>query len=182
LAPSVRASAGADRGVPVCRGVKIRLLCIGTRSPAWVTEGYDTYARRLQKDNQLILEEVPRPRPAATLEQRLAAEGERLLARLKAPEQGRRKGSEIVIALDEAGAAWRTADLAAHMRKWRAGATDVALLVGGPDGLAPACRERADALWSLSPLTLPHALVRVLVAEQVYRAWTLITGHPYHRS
>jgi 23S rRNA (pseudouridine1915-N3)-methyltransferase len=162
--------------------LRIRLLCIGTRMPGWVASGFDAYARRMPKDNQLILEEVPRPRHTTQAGQRLEAEGERLLARLKAPEQGRRKGSEIVIALDEAGAAWRTADLAARMREWRAGGADVALLVGGPEGLAPACRSRADVLWSLSPLTLPHALVRVLVAEQIYRAWTMITGHPYHRS
>jgi 23S rRNA (pseudouridine1915-N3)-methyltransferase len=161
--------------------MKIRLLCVGTRVPSWVTEGFEDYAKRLPKDNQLLLEEVPRPRDGADRARRRDAEGERLLGRLKAPEQGRRKGSEIVIALDEAGATWCTTDLAAHMRQWRAGGGDVVLLVGGPDGLAPACRARADAIWSLSPLTLPHALVRVLVAEQIYRAWTLIAGHPYHR-
>jgi 23S rRNA (pseudouridine1915-N3)-methyltransferase len=162
--------------------MKVRLLCIGTRIPGWVAEGFDTYARRLPKDNPLILEEVPRPRQTADVGRQIQAEGDRLLARLKAPEQGRKKGAEIVIALDEGGAAWRTADLASQLRQWRAAGQDVALLVGGPDGLSTACRERADALWSLSPLTLPHALVRVLIAEQIYRAWTLISGHPYHRS
>jgi 23S rRNA (pseudouridine1915-N3)-methyltransferase len=167
--------------------VKIRLICIGTRVPEWVTQGFETYARRLPRDNQLLLEQVARPSHAADLSRSeigrlIETEGERLLGRLKAPEQGRKKGSEVVIALDEAGAAWRTAELAARMRQWRAHGRDVAMFVGGPDGLSVACRERADALWSLSALTLPHGLVRVLVAEQIYRAWTLISGHPYHRS
>lgn len=89
---------------------------------------------------------------------------------------------EIVIALDERGEGWTTPVLAARLRDWSLAGRNVALLVGGVDGLAPACRERADALWSLSSLTLPHALVRVVVAEQLYRAWTLNEGHPYHRS
>ena len=86
-----------------------------------------------------------------------------------------------VIALDEEGEAWNTRRLASEMQDWMRQGRDVALLVGGPDGLAPACRERAGQAWSLSPLTLPHALVRIVVAEQIYRAWSLNSNHPYHR-
>ncbi|HEY5719007.1 MAG TPA: 23S rRNA (pseudouridine(1915)-N(3))-methyltransferase RlmH, partial [Gammaproteobacteria bacterium] len=86
-----------------------------------------------------------------------------------------------VVALDVAGSAWDTPTLARQLERWRAGGSDVALLVGGADGLAPACLERAEQRWSLSPLTFPHMLVRVLVAEQLYRAWSLLSGHPYHR-
>lgn len=87
-----------------------------------------------------------------------------------------------VVALDERGTAWSTRTLAKHLAAWEMGGRDVTLLIGGADGLAPACLERAGEHWSLSPLTLPHALARVLVAEQLYRAWSLNTGHPYHRA
>lgn len=87
-----------------------------------------------------------------------------------------------VIALDVPGKGWHSGQLAANMQAWLGSGRDVALLVGGPDGLARSCLERAEQCWSLSPLTFPHALVRVVVAEQLYRAWTIISGHPYHRS
>ncbi len=164
--------------------MKIRLVCVGTRVPEWVRDGFETYARRLPRDNQLLLEEVARPRQDGDRARQTEEEGRRMLARLGAPEPGQRgnKRPEVVIALDEAGDSWRTAQLADRMRQWRQDGCDVALLVGGPDGLSKACRRRANAVWSLSALTLPHALVRVVVAEQVYRAWTVISGHPYHRS
>ncbi len=86
-----------------------------------------------------------------------------------------------VVALDERGAQWTTRQLAGRLESWLQGGQDVALLVGGPDGLSPGCRDGAHELWSLSPLTLPHALVRIVVAEQIYRAWSMLRGHPYHR-
>jgi 23S rRNA (pseudouridine1915-N3)-methyltransferase len=86
-----------------------------------------------------------------------------------------------VVALDEGGDPWRTRDLARRLEGWMRGGSDVALLVGGPDGLAPAVLERADERWCLSGLTLPHALVRVVVAESLYRAWSVLENHPYHR-
>jgi 23S rRNA (pseudouridine1915-N3)-methyltransferase len=86
-----------------------------------------------------------------------------------------------VVALDERGALWSTEDLARRLDGWMGTTPVVALLVGGADGLAPVCRERADHVWSLSPLTFPHMLVRVLVAEQLYRAWSILNRHPYHR-
>ena len=85
------------------------------------------------------------------------------------------------VALDVGGKPWTTEDLASRLDEWMAAGDDVALLVGGPDGLAPACLDAARARWSLSAMTLPHGLVRVMVAEQIYRAWTLVQGHPYHR-
>lgn len=86
-----------------------------------------------------------------------------------------------VVAMDEHGRPWTTRQLADRLRDWMHGGRDIALLVGGPDGLSPGCREQAQELWSLSPLTLPHMLCRVLIAEQLYRAWSLLHGHPYHR-
>jgi 23S rRNA (pseudouridine1915-N3)-methyltransferase len=102
-------------------------------------------------------------------------------------DEGRRMEQKIprdcqVVALDVGGRAWSTEDLSARLGEWLGGGRDVALLVGGPDGLADNCLARADSRWSLSALTLPHPLVRVLVAEQLYRAWTLTSGHPYHRA
>ena len=88
----------------------------------------------------------------------------------------------LVVALDVQGKAWSTEDLATKLQDWMASGRDLVLLIGGPDGLSPACLERADQRWSLSSLTFPHALVRVLVAEQLYRAWTVTIGHPYHRA
>jgi 23S rRNA (pseudouridine1915-N3)-methyltransferase len=87
-----------------------------------------------------------------------------------------------VVTLDERGAAWSSAALAQQLAAWRQDGRDVVLLVGGADGLSPRCVARAEQSWSLSAATLPHALVRVIVAEQIYRAWTLLTGHPYHRA
>jgi len=93
----------------------------------------------------------------------------------------RAERADTVIALDERGAEWTSMQLADQMRVWQQDAASVAVLIGGPDGLTEACRRRADAAWSLSRLTLPHGLVRVVLAEQVYRAWTILQGHPYHR-
>jgi 23S rRNA (pseudouridine1915-N3)-methyltransferase len=154
--------------------MKIRLLCVGTRVPDWVTQGYSTFAQRLPRDQALILEEVSAAPRQGDIKRCIDEEGERLLRRV-----GR---DERVIALDERGAAWSSAALAERMAAWRRDGRDVALLVGGADGLSEDCRARAEVSWSLSAATLPHALVRVIVAEQIYRAWTLLTGHPYHRA
>jgi 23S rRNA (pseudouridine1915-N3)-methyltransferase len=154
--------------------MKIRLLCVGTRVPGWVTDGYLEFARRLPRDQALILEEVAATRRQGDVKRCIDEEGERLLGRV-----GR---DDRVIALDERGAAWSSTALRERLDSWRRDGRDVALLVGGADGLSEACRSRAEATWSLSAATLPHALVRVLVAEQIYRAWTLLSGHPYHRA
>jgi len=153
--------------------VKIRLLCVGTRVPEWVAEGYATFARRLPKDNALVLEQVPAARRQSDIRRRIDDEGERLLGRIS--------HDECVIALDERGSAWSSVVLSQKLAAWRRDGRDVVLLVGGADGLSDKCMARAGESWSLSAATLPHALVRVVVAEQIYRAWTLLTGHPYHR-
>jgi 23S rRNA (pseudouridine1915-N3)-methyltransferase len=156
--------------------MRIHLLTVGQRVPGWVGQGYEDFARRLPPECRLLLTEVAAPRRSkgAEVARLRALEGERLLAALP-------RGA-CTVALDVRGAAWDTAQLAARLADWMQAGRDVALLVGGPDGLAPACLQRADAVWSLSALTLPHALVRIVVAEQIYRAWTVYKGHPYHRA
>ena len=144
--------------------------------PGWVESGYQEYAKRLPPECALHLVEIePGHRgKGASIEIARREEGGRLLAALP-------KGVQV-IALDEQGRAWSTAELSRQLAAWLAEGRDLALLVGGPEGLDPTCRARADRLWSLSPLTFPHPLVRVILAEQLYRAWSLLTGHPYHRA
>lgn len=155
--------------------MRIHLLAVGERPDAWVVEGYREFARRLPPECALQLTEVPAGRRArnADIARLVAGEGERLLQAVPA-------GARIV-ALDVRGQSWSTEDLAARMMRWMQDGRDLALMIGGPDGLSGACLESAELRWSLSPLTLPHALVRVIVAEQLYRAWTVCRGHPYHR-
>lgn len=143
--------------------------------PAWVAAGFEEYARRMPPHCALELRAVEAAHQGrgVSAERAREVEGDRLLAALP--------GRATVIALDERGEPWTTAALARELRGWLASGSDVALLVGGAEGLAPGCLTRAARRWSLSPLTLPHMLVRVVVAEQVYRAWSLQAGHPYHR-
>lgn len=151
------------------------LIAIGERVPQWIAAGYGEFARRLPANTPLRLVEVAASKrgKAVDLRRAVADEGERMLSQVP-------RGAHV-IALDEHGSPWSTSELAMQIEQWRHHGGDVAFLVGGPDGLAPACRERAARLWSLSALTLPHALVRVILAEQLYRATSLIAGHPYHR-
>ncbi len=155
--------------------MRIRLIAVGNRMPGWVAEGYREYARRLPRECALELVEIPPGRRArnADIARILREEGERMLAAIP-------KGARPV-ALDVAGRAWDTPGLARQLGAWLEEGRDLALLVGGPEGLAPEVRARAELAWSLSPLTLPHPLVRVVVAEQIYRAFSLLRGHPYHR-
>lgn len=144
--------------------------------PAWVQAGYREYATRLPRECALNLIEIPAGKrsPNADLTRLIRAEGERLQAAVPS-------GSRI-IALDERGREWNTAELADQLTGWLREGRDLSLLVGGPDGLDAPCRDRAEQLWSLSRLTLPHPLVRIVVAEQLYRAWSLLHHHPYHRA
>jgi len=144
--------------------------------PAWVTDGYNQYATRLPHECSLKLVEISPCKRRKTLNtgRIKAAEGQQILAAL--PPQAR------VVALDVRGRAWDTETLATRMQDWMQDGCDIALLVGGADGLSEECLQRADQCWSLSAHTLPHALVRVVIAEQLYRAWTILTGHPYHRA
>lgn len=154
--------------------MKIRLLTVGTRQPAWVKEGYEAYAKRMPRETTLVLEEVPAPARRGFEPARwIGAEGVALLKAVRKDDR--------VIALDERGRGMTSLALAEEMARWRDDGRDVVLLVGGADGLAPECLARAEWRWSLSAGTLPHGLVRVVVAEQIYRAWSLLSGHPYHR-
>ena len=156
--------------------MQVHLIAVGTRMPAWVTTGYNEYARRMPRECSLKLIEIPlskRRKTQSALKNR-QEEGRAMLAAVP--------GQATLIALDVRGKAWSTESLSTRLQQWLQGGRDIALLVGGPDGLADECLARADLRWSLSPLTLPHALVRVLLAEQLYRAWTVIQGHPYHRA
>jgi 23S rRNA (pseudouridine1915-N3)-methyltransferase len=156
--------------------MRLRLIAVGGRMPDWVQTAFDDYVRRLPRELRMELVEIPlavRGKNADIARAR-QLEGERVLKAL--PDNMR------TIALDERGAGWSSTDLADQLKRWQQDGRDVALLVGGPDGHAPEVLKRAEQKWSLSPLTLPHALVRVLIAEQIYRATTLIAGHPYHRA
>lgn len=155
--------------------MKLRLLAVGTRMPDWVEAGYAEYAKRLSGDITLELVEISAGRrlKATDLARLKEEEGEALLAALRPQER--------VIALDVLGRQMSTEDLAATLKDWQVDARPAALLVGGPEGLSQAALARAEAKWSLSRLTLPHPLVRIVIAEQLYRAASILKGHPYHR-
>lgn len=156
--------------------MKIHLVAVGTRLPSWVQNGYQEYAQRLPRECALQLIEIPAAKrsPKAEVARLVQAEGQRLLAAVP--------HATLLIALDERGCAWSTLELAQQLAAWMQQGRDISLLVGGADGLSALCLQRAAHRWSLSPLTLPHALVRIVVAEQLYRAWSLLHNHPYHRA
>jgi len=143
--------------------------------PGWVDTAFREYAKRLPTECSLSLVEIePGHRGKSTSpEVARRTEGERMLAAI--PKDAR------VIALDRRGRPLSTEQLAMELAGWMADGRDLALLVGGPEGLAESCVAQAERLWSLSPLTFPHPLVRVILAEQLYRAWSILKGHPYHR-
>lgn len=153
----------------------IHILAIGQKMPAWVSSGYNEFIKRLPKEFTPILKEISPGRRSknSDLKRAIAEESERILQMI--PKNC------TVIALDEKGKSWSTRKLAEQMSSWASSGRDVALIVGGADGLSKEIKQRADLTWSLSALTLPHALVRVVLAEQLYRAWSLMTNHPYHR-
>lgn len=143
--------------------------------PHWVKQGYDEYAKRLPKDCELVLKEIaPGQRGKNCDVARIVRdESDRILAAIPV-------GSHVV-ALDLSGKSWTTPELAESLQRWQECGNPIALLVGGPDGLADSVKQRAAEFWSLSPLTFPHPLVRIIVAEQLYRAWSILHNHPYHR-
>jgi 23S rRNA (pseudouridine1915-N3)-methyltransferase len=156
--------------------MKCRLIAAGTRLPDWVNGGFREYQKRLRTPLILELVEIPvAARRAGENPQRaIVREGADMLAEL-----GR---DDYVVALEVAGKAMTTERLSEWLAERMRDGRSLAFLIGGPDGLATQCRERADQSWSLSTLTLPHGLVRVVVAEQIYRAMSLLAGHPYHRA
>lgn len=156
--------------------MKCKLIAAGTRLPNWVNEGFGEYQKRLRAPLVLELIEIPvaTRRAGENPLRAITREGDTMLAAI-----GR---DDYVVALEVAATSMSTQQLSAWFAERLRDARPLALLIGGPDGLAEACRERANQRWSLSPLTLPHALVRVVLAEQIYRAMSLLAGHPYHRA
>jgi len=156
--------------------MKCRLIAAGTRLPDWVNQGFRDYQRRLRAPLVLELEEIPiaARRAGENLQRAIAREGSNMLAAV-GPK-------DYVVALEVSAQSMTTEQLSTWLAERLREGKPLALLIGGPDGLAPECRERADQSWSLSPLTLPHALVRVVIAEQIYRAMSMLAGHPYHRT
>ncbi len=156
--------------------MKCQLIAAGTRLPDWVNQGFREYQKRLRAPLKLDLTEIPvaTRRGGENPQRAMMREGENMLAAL-----GR---DDYVVALEVSGKSMSTEQVSAWLAERLRDARPLALLIGGPDGLADTCRARAAHSWSLSPLTLPHALARVVLAEQLYRAMSLLAGHPYHRA
>lgn len=155
--------------------MRIQLIAVSNRQPQWVDAGYTEYAKRLRGALTLDLKELPLARrtPTRPAPRAVSDEDARMLAAIP-------KGAHVV-ALSEAGSPWSTQDLVSQLDSWLAGGSPVCLLIGGPDGLGPGCTQRANVEWSLSSLTLPHGLVKIVVAEALYRAYSILQSHPYHR-
>lgn len=155
--------------------MKLWILAVGTKMPAWVDAAFGEYAKRMPREARVELLEIkPEKRVGGkTAIQMQEAERGRIQAAF--PENA------SLVMLDERGVEWSTLELAGQMKNWMQEGQDVAFVIGGADGLHPELRAKAEKLWSLSRLTLPHGMVRVLLAEQLYRAMTVIQNHPYHR-
>mgnify|MGYP003629407552 FL=1 len=155
--------------------MRIQLIAVGSKMPSWVEQGYQQYVKRFPSDMPLSLTEIPAGKRGknADIKRILHKEGELTMAAIP-------KGNRIVT-LEVTGKPWNTPMLASNMQKWQMDGRDVSLLIGGPEGLAPECIAASEQKWSLSSLTLPHPLVRIIVAESLYRAWSVNTNHPYHR-
>ncbi|MBA3592383.1 MAG: 23S rRNA (pseudouridine(1915)-N(3))-methyltransferase RlmH [Polaromonas sp.] len=154
--------------------MRLTIVAVGQKVPDWAQTAYDDYAKRFPPELKVELKAVKtEPRASKTLENLLAAERQRIEAVIP-------KGTRIV-ALDERGTAVTTLALSARLTGWQLGGDDVAIVIGGPDGLDPGFKQAAHERLRLSDLTLPHAMVRVLLIEQLYRAWSITVNHPYHR-
>ncbi|MDR1529034.1 MAG: 23S rRNA (pseudouridine(1915)-N(3))-methyltransferase RlmH [Burkholderiales bacterium] len=154
--------------------MRLKIVTFGTRLPNWVNDGVAEYLKRLPRDWSLDFIEL---KPEARNHGRSVAQ----LLSLEARRIDAATGDAMRVVLDERGQSWTTTELAKHLQNWRAAARDVALIIGSADGVDAEFKARADRLWSLSNLTIPHGIARILVIEQLYRAISLINGHPYHR-
>lgn len=155
--------------------MRIRLIVVGSKMPSWVEQGVQEYQKRLPPELKLEWRELPLGKrgKGADVQRAITSEGQQMLAAI-----GK---NDWVVALDVKGKPWSTEQLAEELTEWQHCGDNISLLVGGPDGLAPDCLARANKRWSLSALTLPHPLVRIVLTEQLYRAWTINNNHPYHR-
>ena len=154
----------------------IRLLAVGDRQPSWVDEAFAKYTERYPREWKFRLDVIPTVRRNKNdkSHQAMEAEGELIIAKLGSDEQ--------IILLDERGKQLSSKSLASRLSEWQTDGRDLCFIIGGPDGVSEQVRQRANMMWSLSQLTLPHGMARALLSEQLYRAWSLQTGHPYHRS
>jgi 23S rRNA (pseudouridine1915-N3)-methyltransferase len=155
--------------------MEIRILAVGTKMPRWVEDGYQEYAKRMPPECKLVLQEIPARKrgKGADIARLTRQEGEKIVEAIP-------RGSRTV-ALEVKGKAWSTEQLSERLKYWMESGQNIVLIIGGPEGIEPSVSASADEKWSLSPLTLPHPLVRVIVSEQIYRAWSILRGHPYHR-
>ncbi|MCK5718483.1 MAG: 23S rRNA (pseudouridine(1915)-N(3))-methyltransferase RlmH [Thiomargarita sp.] len=155
--------------------MQIDIICVGHKMPTWIEIGFTEYAKRFPKPYRINLIEISlRKRTKnSDLKQLKFQEGEQMLAKVA-------KNARIIV-LDEQGELWNSTQLSQQLNNWQQNYSKLALLIGGPEGLSTHCLEQAQQHWSLSKLTLPHQLVRIVVAEQLYRAWSLLNNHPYHR-
>jgi 23S rRNA (pseudouridine1915-N3)-methyltransferase len=156
--------------------VHIRLIAVGDRQPSWVDDAFGQYSARFPREWKFRLDAIPTVRRNKNDKSRQAmdSEGDSILARLASDEQA--------ILLDERGKQMTSKALSTQMSEWQADGRDLCFIIGGPDGVPESVRQRADRMWSMSELTLPHGIARVLLSEQLYRSWSLQAGHPYHRS
>ena len=155
--------------------MKIHLIAIENSPPQWVNQGYETYQKRLPVDYELRLISVPaiKRKQHLNTDDILKEEGERLLRAV--PRHN------CLIALDRLGQSITTQKLSTKLLEWHDDHQDISILIGGPEGLSTQCLQRSQVQWSLSALTLPHPLVKVVMAEQLYRAWSILQNHPYHK-
>lgn len=154
--------------------MKIHILAIGNKMPGWVEAGCEEYHKRLPKGMVTIQSLAPAKRGKTTSTQNvIETESQRLVEAIPP--------NYVSVALDKSGASWSTEQLSQQISHWQMQGQSVALLIGGPDGMSQNCIQQAQQVWSLSALTLPHPLVRILLLEQIYRAWSLLNNHPYHK-
>lgn len=155
--------------------MRVSLLAVGSKMPGWVEQGVKEYSKRLPPEIKFEIKEIALGKrgKGADINRAIASEGQQMLSAIPAGDK--------VIALTLTGKLWSTEKLAKELLDWQREGDNISLLVGGPDGLDPECLARASQFWSLSALTLPHPLVRIVLAEQLYRAWTINNNHPYHR-
>lgn len=156
--------------------INIHIITIGKTTSTWISSGFSEYAKRIPKNYRLNLVEISTSKrtKSTNINQIIKNEGAALLE--ASPK------NSLIIALDEHGKEWTTLELTKKLNAWHNEQQDISLLIGGPDGLSSDCLRKAQVVWSLSKLTLPHQLIKIIVAEQIYRAWSIINKHPYHRN